>query len=117
MWSNILVLHSVWIGRMATQHTSVIHVPTQSRDTQLQPHPITRFKFAYVLANRNPIRPIFSFHWASGLYIFNGAFSCLMKYIHAREYNRSSDYKVWNKRYLMIMALIAMCIIVLGTIP
>ena len=42
---------------------------------------------------------------------------CLMKYIHAREYNRSSDYKVGNKRYLMIMALIAMCTIVLGTVP
>ena len=42
---------------------------------------------------------------------------CLMKYIHAREYNRSSDYKVWNKRYLMIMVLIAMCTIVLGTVP
>ena len=42
---------------------------------------------------------------------------CLMRYIHTREYNRSSDYKVWNKRYLMIMVLIAMCTIVLGTVP
>ena len=42
---------------------------------------------------------------------------CLMKYIHAREYNRSSDYKVWKKRYVMIMALTAMCTIVLGTVP
>ena len=51
-------------------------------------------------------------------FIFSMVLSlCLMKYIHAREYNRSSDYKVWNKRYVMIMALIVMCIIVLGTVP
>ena len=53
-----------------------------------------------------------------GGFIFSMVLSiCLMKYIHAREYNRSSDYKEWNKRHLMIMALIAMCIIVLGTVP
>ena len=87
------------------------------RDSQLQPNSITGFKPANVLDNRNPIRPIFSFHWARG-FIFSMVLSiCLMKYIHAREYNRSSDYKVWNKRHLMIMALIAMCIIVLGTVP
>ena len=53
-----------------------------------------------------------------GGFIFSMVLSiCLMKYIHAREYNRSSNYKVLNKRHIIIMALIAMCIIVLGTVP
>ena len=42
---------------------------------------------------------------------------CLMKYIHAREYNQSSDYKKRNKRLLSIMILIVTCLIVLGTVP
>ena len=55
---------------------------------------------------------------AQGGFIFSMVLSiCLMKYIHAREYHRSSDYKIWNKRFLTVMILILICIIVLGTVP
>ena len=55
---------------------------------------------------------------AQGAIIFSMVLSiCLMRYIHAREYNRSSNYKSQNKRFLLIMACIVLCLIVLGTVP
>ena len=55
---------------------------------------------------------------AQGAFIFSMVLSiCLMKYIHAREYNRSSEYRKWNKRFLSIMLLIVICLTILGTVP
>ena len=55
---------------------------------------------------------------AQGAIIYSLVLSiCLMKYIHAREYNQSSDYKKRIKRFLSIMILIVTCLIVLGTVP
>ena len=41
----------------------------------------------------------------------------LMKYLHAREYNRSIQFKVCDRKFFSMIFIIAISIIVLGTVP